>query len=50
VADGVDGKDGSTREYIYIANNDAGFSIDANRPTMIVQQDDFVPKPTSNPS
>ena len=33
MADGHDGKDGATREYIYIANNDINFNVEVNRPT-----------------
>ena len=33
MADGHDGKDGATREYIYKVNNDPNFNVEANKPT-----------------
>lgn len=44
VADGVDGTDGATREYIYTVNNDSQFYLPQNRPTTSEQRPDYVPK------
>ncbi len=44
VADGVDGIDGATREYIYTTNNDSQFYLPENRPITSEQYPDYVPK------
>lgn len=44
VADGVNGIDGATREYIYTVNNDSQFYLPENRPTTSEQYPDYVPK------
>ena len=43
MADGHHGKDGATREYIYKVNNDPNFNIEANRPTVSLNIDDYQP-------
>lgn len=50
VADGIDGKDGTDIEYIFIRNNDQTFSDESNRPPTS-QTDDYVPTGwTDNPA